>query len=109
MLFPSYKQFKESAVYEHLKEKYENSCVHGWLVLKHHRSRSTVKSLMWPFFVFSGVTGLVSTDEKNARNIDVDLWAMTNQETGEYGVSHGFIVSLRVLKVILAAHEDVNL
>uniref|UniRef100_A0A669CEB7 Guanylate cyclase n=1 Tax=Oreochromis niloticus TaxID=8128 RepID=A0A669CEB7_ORENI len=33
-----------------------------------------------------GVTGLVSTDEKNARNIDVDLWAMTNQETGEYGV-----------------------
>lgn len=64
---------------------------------------------MWPFFVFSGVTGLVSTDEKNARNIDVDLWAMTNQETGEYGVSHGFIVSLRVLKVILAAHEDVNL
>uniref|UniRef100_A0AAX7UJL6 Guanylate cyclase n=1 Tax=Astatotilapia calliptera TaxID=8154 RepID=A0AAX7UJL6_ASTCA len=35
---------------------------------------------------FWGVTGLVSTDEKNARNIDVDLWAMTNQETGEYGV-----------------------
>ncbi|RVE65502.1 hypothetical protein OJAV_G00117210 [Oryzias javanicus] len=35
---------------------------------------------------FWGVTGLVSIDEKNARNIDVDLWAMTNQETGEYGV-----------------------
>lgn len=39
----------------------------------------------------SGVTGLVSIDEKNARNIDVDLWAMTNQETGEYGVRQGFI------------------
>ncbi|KAM6902883.1 LOW QUALITY PROTEIN: atrial natriuretic peptide receptor 2 [Xenentodon cancila] len=35
---------------------------------------------------FWGVTGLVSTDEKNDRNIDVDLWAMTNQETGEYGL-----------------------
>uniref|UniRef100_A0A8C5GDG0 Guanylate cyclase n=1 Tax=Gouania willdenowi TaxID=441366 RepID=A0A8C5GDG0_GOUWI len=35
---------------------------------------------------FWGVTGLFSTDEKNARNIDVDLWAMTNQETGEYGL-----------------------
>uniref|UniRef100_A0A672JNU3 Atrial natriuretic peptide receptor 2 n=1 Tax=Salarias fasciatus TaxID=181472 RepID=A0A672JNU3_SALFA len=35
---------------------------------------------------FWGVTGLVSTDDKNARNIDVDLWAMTNQETGEYGL-----------------------
>uniref|UniRef100_A0A3Q3A7J0 Guanylate cyclase n=1 Tax=Kryptolebias marmoratus TaxID=37003 RepID=A0A3Q3A7J0_KRYMA len=35
---------------------------------------------------FWGVTGLVTTDDKNARNIDVDLWAMTNQETGEYGV-----------------------
>lgn len=35
-----------------------------------------------------GVTGLVSTDEKNDRNVDVDLWTMTNQETGEYGVSH---------------------
>lgn len=33
-----------------------------------------------------GVTGLVTTDDKNARNIDVDLWAMTNQETGEYGI-----------------------
>lgn len=38
-------------------------------------------------FVCLGVTGLVTTDEKNARNIDVNLWAMTNQETGEYGVS----------------------
>ena len=35
-----------------------------------------------------GVTGLVTTDHKNARDIDVNLWAMTNQETGEYGVSH---------------------
>uniref|UniRef100_A0A674N9G9 Guanylate cyclase n=1 Tax=Takifugu rubripes TaxID=31033 RepID=A0A674N9G9_TAKRU len=33
-----------------------------------------------------GVTGLVTTDNKNARNIDVNLWAMTNQETGEYGI-----------------------
>lgn len=40
-----------------------------------------------------GVTGLVTTDDKNARNIDVDLWAMTNQETGEYGVS-GLDVSI---------------
>lgn len=29
----------------------------------------------------------MTTDDKNARNIDVNLWAMTNQETGEYGVS----------------------
>uniref|UniRef100_A0A8C6SGV3 Guanylate cyclase n=1 Tax=Neogobius melanostomus TaxID=47308 RepID=A0A8C6SGV3_9GOBI len=35
---------------------------------------------------FWGVTGLVTTDEKNARDIDVDLWSMTNQETGEYGI-----------------------
>ncbi|XP_072309542.1 atrial natriuretic peptide receptor 2 [Eucyclogobius newberryi] len=35
---------------------------------------------------FWGVTGLVTTDEKKARDIDVDLWAMTNQETGEYGL-----------------------
>lgn len=39
------------------------------------------------FLAFLGVTGLVTTDNKNARNIDVNLWAMTNQETGEYGVS----------------------
>lgn len=38
-----------------------------------------------------GVTGLVTTDHKNARDIDVNLWAMTNQETGEYGVSHASI------------------
>lgn len=37
------------------------------------------------------MTGLVTTDNKNARNIDVNLWAMTNQETGEYGVSSAFI------------------
>lgn len=43
---------------------------------------------MWILFVFLGVTGLVTTDHKNARDIDVNLWAMTNQETGEYGVSH---------------------
>lgn len=42
---------------------------------------------MWIFLIFLGVTGLVTTDDKNARNIDVDLWAMTDQETGEYGVS----------------------
>uniref|UniRef100_A0A7N6BMN8 Guanylate cyclase n=1 Tax=Anabas testudineus TaxID=64144 RepID=A0A7N6BMN8_ANATE len=35
---------------------------------------------------FWGVTGLVTTDHKNARDIDVNLWAMTNQETGEYGL-----------------------
>ncbi|XP_034091095.1 atrial natriuretic peptide receptor 2 isoform X2 [Gymnodraco acuticeps] len=35
---------------------------------------------------FWGVTGLVTTDQKNARDIDVNLWAMTNQETGEYGI-----------------------
>ncbi|XP_063745159.1 atrial natriuretic peptide receptor 2 isoform X1 [Eleginops maclovinus] len=35
---------------------------------------------------FWGVTGLVTTDQKNARDIDVNLWAMTNQETGEYGL-----------------------
>uniref|UniRef100_A0AAQ4PB24 Guanylate cyclase n=1 Tax=Gasterosteus aculeatus aculeatus TaxID=481459 RepID=A0AAQ4PB24_GASAC len=29
-----------------------------------------------------GVTGLVTTDRKNDRDIDVNLWAMTNQETG---------------------------
>uniref|UniRef100_A0A3Q3K720 Guanylate cyclase n=1 Tax=Monopterus albus TaxID=43700 RepID=A0A3Q3K720_MONAL len=33
---------------------------------------------------FWGVTGLVTTDHKNARDVDVSLWAMTNQETGEY-------------------------
>uniref|UniRef100_A0A8C6KAR9 Guanylate cyclase n=1 Tax=Nothobranchius furzeri TaxID=105023 RepID=A0A8C6KAR9_NOTFU len=37
-------------------------------------------------FCHSGVTGLVTIDDKNARNIDVDLWTMTNQETGEFGV-----------------------
>lgn len=40
---------------------------------------------------FLGVTGLVTMDDKNARNIDVDLWTMTNQETGEYGVSHALV------------------
>uniref|UniRef100_A0AAV2IWI7 Receptor ligand binding region domain-containing protein n=1 Tax=Knipowitschia caucasica TaxID=637954 RepID=A0AAV2IWI7_KNICA len=35
---------------------------------------------------FWGVTGMVTTDEKNARDTDLSLWAMTNQETGEYGV-----------------------
>ncbi|XP_041667734.1 atrial natriuretic peptide receptor 2 [Cheilinus undulatus] len=35
---------------------------------------------------FWGVTGLVATDHNNARNIDINLWAMTNQETGEYGL-----------------------
>ncbi|XP_035995917.1 atrial natriuretic peptide receptor 2 isoform X3 [Fundulus heteroclitus] len=35
---------------------------------------------------FWGVTGLVSIDEKNARNIDMDMWTMTNPETGEFGV-----------------------
>lgn len=46
-----------------------------------------IRPLMWIFSIFLGVTGLVTTDDKNARNIDVDLWAMTDQETGEYGVS----------------------
>ncbi|XP_006627078.2 atrial natriuretic peptide receptor 2 [Lepisosteus oculatus] len=35
---------------------------------------------------FWGVTGLVITDENNDRNIDFNLWAMTNVETGQYGV-----------------------
>uniref|UniRef100_UPI0037E8B7D3 atrial natriuretic peptide receptor 2 n=1 Tax=Semicossyphus pulcher TaxID=241346 RepID=UPI0037E8B7D3 len=35
---------------------------------------------------FWGVTGLVNTDHNNAREIDFNLWAMTNQETGEYGL-----------------------
>ncbi|XP_053709944.1 atrial natriuretic peptide receptor 2 isoform X3 [Synchiropus splendidus] len=35
---------------------------------------------------FWGVTGLVKTDHKNARDIDINLWAMTNQTTGEYGL-----------------------
>ncbi|KAK7895420.1 hypothetical protein WMY93_020745 [Mugilogobius chulae] len=41
------------------------------------------------------VTGLVTTDEKNARDTDVDLWAMTNQETGEYGrgSSYGSLIT----------------
>lgn len=42
---------------------------------------------MLMLFLVLGVTGLVTTDDKNARNIDVNLWAMINQETGEYGVS----------------------
>ena len=41
-----------------------------------------------------GVTGLVKTDHKNARDIDVNLWAMTEQETGEYGVSDAFAATL---------------
>lgn len=48
---------------------------------------------MWILRVFVGVTGLVTTDHKNARDIDVNLWAMTDQETGEYGVSHAFTVT----------------
>ena len=51
---------------------------------------------MWIFLIILGVTGLVTTDDKNARNIDVDLWAMTDQETGEYGVSPALTVSYRV-------------
>ncbi|XP_056147170.1 atrial natriuretic peptide receptor 2 [Lampris incognitus] len=35
---------------------------------------------------FWGVTGLVMTDHNNARDIDINVWAMTNQETGEYGL-----------------------
>lgn len=49
---------------------------------------------MCTLFVFSGVTGLVHTDHKNARDIDVNLWAMTDQETGEYGVSNTFTVTV---------------
>ncbi|XP_053086379.1 atrial natriuretic peptide receptor 2 isoform X2 [Pangasianodon hypophthalmus] len=33
-----------------------------------------------------GVTGLISTDKTNARFTDFSLWAMTNLETGQYGV-----------------------
>lgn len=33
-----------------------------------------------------GVTGLVTTDERHDRNTDFTLWAMTNQQTGQYGV-----------------------
>lgn len=42
---------------------------------------------MWMFVCVLGVTGLFTTDDKNARDIDINLWAMTNQDTGEYGVS----------------------
>ncbi|XP_067114115.1 atrial natriuretic peptide receptor 2 [Osmerus mordax] len=35
---------------------------------------------------FWGVTGLVTTDKNNARNTDFNLWTMTNQDTGEYGI-----------------------
>lgn len=47
-----------------------------------------VDFILFYFFVL-GITGLVTIDDKNARDIDVDLWAMTNQETGEFGVSPG--------------------
>lgn len=43
------------------------------------------------FCAFLGVTGLVTMDDKNARNTDVNLWAMTDQEAGEYGVSHALV------------------
>ncbi|XP_063066387.1 atrial natriuretic peptide receptor 2 [Engraulis encrasicolus] len=33
-----------------------------------------------------GVTGLVSTDERHDRNTDFTLWAMTNHQTGQYGI-----------------------
>lgn len=33
------------------------------------------------------MTGLISTDKSNTRFIDFSLWAMTNLETGQYGVS----------------------
>lgn len=49
---------------------------------------------MMLLLVFLGVTGLVTTDHKNARDIDVNLWAMTNQETGEYGVSYAFTATV---------------
>uniref|UniRef100_A0A8C2CAP2 Guanylate cyclase n=1 Tax=Cyprinus carpio TaxID=7962 RepID=A0A8C2CAP2_CYPCA len=34
-----------------------------------------------------GVTGLVSTDQNNARDTDFSLWGMTNLKTGQYAVS----------------------
>uniref|UniRef100_A0A6Q2YVK5 Guanylate cyclase n=1 Tax=Esox lucius TaxID=8010 RepID=A0A6Q2YVK5_ESOLU len=37
-------------------------------------------------FRYWGVTGLVTMDKNNARNTDFNLWAMTNQESGEYGL-----------------------
>lgn len=49
----------------------------------------TVNGIFFFFLPFLGVTGLVTTDDKNARNIDVNLWAMTDQKTGEYGVRNG--------------------
>ncbi|RXN17514.1 atrial natriuretic peptide receptor 2-like protein [Labeo rohita] len=33
-----------------------------------------------------GVTGLVSTDQNNARYTDFSLWAMTNLKTGQYAI-----------------------
>ncbi|KAL2100392.1 hypothetical protein ACEWY4_004786 [Coilia grayii] len=33
-----------------------------------------------------GVTGLLSTDDRHDRNTDFSLWAMTNQQTGQYGI-----------------------
>uniref|UniRef100_A0A8C1NL15 guanylate cyclase n=1 Tax=Cyprinus carpio TaxID=7962 RepID=A0A8C1NL15_CYPCA len=35
-----------------------------------------------------GVTGLVSTDQNNARDTDFSLWGMTNLKTGQYIVGH---------------------
>lgn len=48
--------------------------------------KGNASDLMKVCLCFLGVTGLVTTDHNNARDIDINLWAMTNQETGEYGV-----------------------
>lgn len=58
--------------------------------------------------MFVGVTGLVNTDANNARDIDVDLWAMTNQETGEYGVSQAFTLHLLCVRRLFRIVSNVK-
>lgn len=72
-----------------MSRSYDVICV--LLPIKAKMINSLVNNLDFFFLAFLGVTGLVTTDNKNARNIDVNLWAMTNQETGEYGVSYALI------------------
>lgn len=55
------------------------------ILIRDERSHGLTGPLLWMLLL--GVTGLVTTDHKNARDIDINLWAMTNQDTGEYGVS----------------------
>lgn len=77
------------------------------LPIKANMINSLVNNLDFFYFLaFLGVTGLVTTDNKNARNIDVNLWAMTNQETGEYGVSYTLIQL--VFEIILLTVQKRN-